>query len=603
MKGKANIGAIVLGVIMALCITVGFFFLGFFCSEKEWISFKEPVIEDQTEDGNEDEQLPDEGNEDETGGEEVTLKAAAYTVSLKGGVETLAVGGETMTGVCPGCGKHGATYRVTAQATCTTGLRQSISHAECGYFGSTEGEPLGHDWGGGESVAATTEYCADTRYSCERCVSVYYAKSGTSARTAHSAEVTDSRESTCITEGFKAYTCSLCDYSWTETLSLAAHSYDSGKITKYETCTDEGVMTYTCTVCNIEKTEAIPATGHTASDDGIVSKEPTCTEEGVMTYICKDCGVSVEVIPIKALGHDFKIVEAEDPTCTDPGHGQYSKCARCSAVFGDIMEIPATGHVWTEWEETRVSCDVAGERTRTCTICGEEESEELEAGAHSWDDGVISKTPGCTESGIRTKTCVLCGDTMTETVAATGHKPAKMAAVAATCTKTGLTEGERCTACGITLTAQQVIPAFGHDMQYHAAVAATETAGGNIEYWQCNTCGVCYTDADGKTQISAEDTLTPPLGAEEDPGDENSAEDKEGLAWWAWALIAAGAVVVIGITLVIIDQAVGKNKAKSNGGTKSAPNNGYYGYNGNNGGNRNNYSSYNGNRKKKSKKR
>ena len=400
------------------------------------------------------------------------------------------------------------------------------------------------------------------------------------------------------------HNCAECGYGWQEALPLANHTLTSS-VTQYPTCTVDGVRSYSCTVCGaVDHTEAIPATGHTYPEagEGIVTKAATCTEPGIMSYTCTVCGQGAYTEPIQALGHKFELVEATAPTCTEPGHGQYMQCTRCEAVSGEIMEIPATGHKWTEWEETRESCDVAGERTRTCTVCDEVESEELEAGAHSWDDGVISKAPTCTESGVRTKTCELCGDTMTETVDAVGHKPAKMAAVAATCTKTGLSEGERCTACGITLTAQQVIPALGHKMQYHAAVAATETVGGNIEYWQCNTCGVCYTDAEGKTQISAEDTLTPPLGVEEpgdEPGDEEPAEDKEGLEWWAWALIVAGAVVVIGLALVIVDQVAAKNKAKSNGGSKPTQGNGNnYG---NNGGSRNNYNNYNGSRNHKNK--
>ena len=596
MRKQTNIWAVILSAIVVLGLLVGFFFLGYFSSEPDPV---EDTIEDE-------DKLPDDGGE--TGGEEVALKAAAYTVSLKGEVAPLAVVdpdiGVGM--VCPYCG-NGVYQTTTVEATCERDGYTSGYCTSC-KMGERETIPaLGHNWGNGVSVAATDEYCSDTRFACTRCSKCYYSKTGTSARKAHNATLTASKASTCLEAGYKSYLCS-CGHDWDVDLPLADHTLDNGKTTKYATCTAAGEITYSCTVCGaVDHTEAIPATGHTYPEagEGIVSKAATCTEPGIMSYTCTVCGQGAYTEPIQALGHNFERVEATEPTCTEPGHGQYMQCTRCEAVSGEIMEIPATGHKWTEWEETRESCDVAGERTRTCTVCDEIESEELEAGAHSWDDGVITKAPTCTESGVRTKTCELCGDTMTETVDAVGHKPAKMAAVAATCTKTGLSEGERCTACGITLTAQQVIPALGHKMQYHAAVAATETTGGNIEYWQCNTCGVCYTDAEGKTQISAEDTLTPPLGVEEPddkPGDEDPAEDKEGLAWWAWALIVAGAVVVIGLALVIVDQIAAKNKAKSNGGSKPTQGNGNNGNNyGNNGGNRNNYNSYNGSRNHKNK--
>ena len=46
--------------------------------------------------------------------------------------------------------------------------------------------------------------------------------------------------------------------TYTET---AAHTWDSGKITKAATCGAAGVKTYTCTVCQGTKTETIAATG------------------------------------------------------------------------------------------------------------------------------------------------------------------------------------------------------------------------------------------------------------------------------------------------------------------------------------------------------
>ena len=643
MKRNVNIWAVILSAIVVLGLLVGFFFLGYFASAKGWVEIKEPdPVEDTIED---EDKLPEDGGE--TGGETAALKAAAYTVSLKGDVAPLKVdlpgSGVGEAWICTECGNGHVSRTFYNAPTCTTAGKSIYECDYCDYRSEEEEQALGHnytdvdveatcttsgvsgrrvcsrcntvlkpgttipalghDWGDGVSVAETATHCRDTLYTCARCAATYYALSGTSARTTHVGSVIQTQESTCAVTGFKKYRCSECLAEWKEELPLVAHTVDAGKVTKYATCVEAGVKTYSCTVCGaVDHTEAIPATGHTYPEagEGIVSKAATCTEEGVMSYICTVCGQGAYTEPIQALGHKFERVDATEPTCTEPGHGQYMQCTRCEAVSGEIMEVPATGHKWTEWEETRESCDVAGERTRTCTVCGEEESEELEAGAHSWDDGVISKAPTCTESGVRTKTCELCGDTMTETVDAVGHKPAKMAAVAATCTKTGLSEGERCTACGITLTAQQVIPALGHKMQYHAAVAATETTGGNIEYWQCSTCGVCYTDAEGKTQISAEDTLTPPLGIEEPddkPGDEEPAEDKAGLEWWAWALIVAGAVVVVGLALVIVDQIAAKNKTKSNGNNG----NNY----GSNGGNRNNYNNYNGSRnhKNKSKKR
>ena len=515
--------------------------------------------------------------------DEVELASAA--VSLKGAVAPFAITDDLpdidddmrLEGDCPKCGQS-AGYIVLIDPTCTKSGTTNWKCGNCGTFVVTT--PAAHNFAKVESVASTSQYCTDRKYTCTNCSAYYYALSGTTSRTAHHGTIVEKKASTCIEAGYNGYQCNECDYTWREELPLAAHTPDAGKITQYATCTEAGVKTYSCAVCGaVDHTEAIPATGHTYPEagEGIVSKAATCTEPGIMSYTCTVCGQGAYTEPIQALGHQFELIEATEPTCTEPGHGQYMQCTRCEVVSGEINEIPATGHKWTEWEETRESCDVAGERTRTCTVCDEVESEELEAGAHSWDDGVITKAPTCTESGVRTKTCELCGEEMTETVDAIGHKPAKMAAVAATCTKTGLTEGERCTTCGITLTAQQVVPALGHDLVRIPGVEPTVVSEGNIEYWHCSSCGSFFLDKNGKTEISADDTILDRLPAEGVDGDGDAmGEDDGGMSGWQIALaVVAGVVLLAGIGLAldkfvfnkdgnsIYDRPV--NKAKSKG--------------------------------------
>ena len=72
-------------------------------------------------------------------------------------------------------------------------------------------------------------------------------------------------------------------------ISIRAHKYDSGKVTKAATCTEDGVKTYTCEYCGGTKTEVIPATGHTW-DAGTITEAPDTGEAGVKTYTCLNCG-------------------------------------------------------------------------------------------------------------------------------------------------------------------------------------------------------------------------------------------------------------------------------------------------------------------------
>ena len=81
---------------------------------------------------------------------------------------------------------------------------------------------------------------------------------------------------------------------------------------------------------------------------------------------------------------------------------------------------------------------------------------------HTWDDGKVTTEPTCTQTGVKTYTCSKCGSTRTEEIEAKGHTAVTDAAVAATCTETGLTEGSHCSVCDEVLVAQETTPALGH---------------------------------------------------------------------------------------------------------------------------------------------
>ena len=68
------------------------------------------------------------------------------------------------------------------------------------------------------------------------------------------------------------------------------------------------------------------------------------------------------------------------------------------------------------------------------------------------------------------------------------HEEAIDAAVPATCTKAGLTEGKHCTLCNEVLVAQTEVPATGHSDEVIAAVDPTCTAAGSTEGVKCSTC-------------------------------------------------------------------------------------------------------------------
>ena len=109
---------------------------------------------------------------------------------------------------------------------------------------------------------------------------------------------------------------------------------------------------------------------------------------------------------------------------------------------------------------------------------------------HTWDDGEETTKATCTTDGQITYTCSGCDEVKFETIAATGHTEVVDAAVAATCTETGLTEGKHCSVCNEVLVHQQIVPTSSHS--YEAVVTEpTCTAGGYTTYI-CEDCDHSY---------------------------------------------------------------------------------------------------------------
>jgi len=109
------------------------------------------------------------------------------------------------------------------------------------------------------------------------------------------------------------------------------------------------------------------------------------------------------------------------------------------------------------------------------------------AGGHTWTDAT------CTAP----KTCTVCGDTEGE---AKGHTEVTDAAVAPTCTATGLTEGKHCSVCGTVTVAQTEVAKLPHTEVVDAAVAATCTTAGKTEGKHCSVCNAVIV---AQTEVAA----------------------------------------------------------------------------------------------------
>lgn len=79
------------------------------------------------------------------------------------------------------------------------------------------------------------------------------------------------------------------------------------------------------------------------------------------------------------------------------------------------------GHTYNVETTKEPTCTAAGERTYTCSVCGNQYVEEIAKTDHAYGNYEIVQEATCTAPGIASYTCTTCGGQYTDTLPALGH--------------------------------------------------------------------------------------------------------------------------------------------------------------------------------------
>lgn len=149
-------------------------------------------------------------------------------------------------------------------------------------------------------------------------------------------------------------------------------------------------------------------------------------------------------------------------------------------------------HSYGEWTQTKApTCTEKGEKERTCTGCGEKQTQAVSAAGHNYvKDDAKSQDATCTEGGKLVEKCSVCGNEKETATEALDHDLVKAedqtGAVNPTCTEAG-TEIDECSRCHEKVTVD--VRATGHTLEHsdEKSVAPTcDNPGKDV-----SVCSVC----------------------------------------------------------------------------------------------------------------
>ena len=282
------------------------------------------------------------------------------------------------------------------------------------------------------------------------------------------------------TDGYTSATATFKTNDVAEEFSIPVSDEELDIVTTPAECTETGKTVYTASVefkgqeYSDSKEVVLPVLNH---DWQFVNFTWTGNDEdgytkAVANYRCKNDNNHTDTVEVAVS------VETTPATCEVSGSTVYSATVTEEASLDGVERtdaktviINAIGHdwefvdfTWTESDDAGYTAAVANYKCKN----NEEHTQTVNAAVTS-----VTTDPTCEGTGSTVYTAAVTAtdsldktehsDNKTVTIPATGHTAVTDAAVAPTCTETGLTEGSHCSVCGTVLTAQTTVPALGHD--------------------------------------------------------------------------------------------------------------------------------------------
>ena len=437
--------------------------------------------------------------------------------------------------IVPALGHQKVTDKAVA-ATCTEpGLTKGKHCSRCNaVLVAQEIVPaLGHQKVTDKAVAAT---CTETGLTkgkhCSRCNAVLVAQEIVPAL-GHQKVTDKAVAATCRKTGLtKGKHCSRCNAVLVaqEIVPALGHQKVTDKAVA-ATCTETGLTKGKhCSRCNavLVAQEIVPALGHQKVTDKAVAATSTKTglTKGTHCSRCNAVLVAQRIIP--ALGPDMTAKVGDTVTVTVKVSSQNAAFAQLNYTYNKtaLEYVSSTnsygkaskgsfalsnpkgtlnGNVGTITFRVKDGAE-PGMYSISFTVSNVKDKNENPASLTVSANNIIvlvpepcthknsawkeTKAATCTETGTKKLVCGECDEVLdTETIPALGHAKVTDKAVAATCTKTGLTKGKHCSRCNAVLVAQEIVPALGHQKVTDKAVAATCTKTGLTKGKHCSRCG------------------------------------------------------------------------------------------------------------------